>query len=84
MKRTHSVTGLFACIAFLLVSFSLQKDENRNISKYQELQQNICKGWNTWNTNSILSYVHLPEAFAINLAVKNYGNEQDKLPFVAN
>ena len=28
-------------------------------------------GWNTFNTANVLSYVHMPEGFAISLAVKN-------------
>lgn len=29
-------------------------------------------GWNTWNTRSVLSHVHLPEALAISLGIKSY------------
>lgn len=29
-------------------------------------------GWNTWNSRSVLSHVHLPSAFAINLGIKEY------------
>lgn len=34
-----------------------------------ELRLATNKGWNTWNTASVLSYVHLPEGFAINLCI---------------
>jgi hypothetical protein len=37
------------------------------------MQKKLCSGWNTWNTNSVLSHVYLPEGFAINLAFKNSG-----------
>lgn len=30
------------------------------------------QGWNTWNVRSVLSHVHLPEAFAISLGLKTY------------
>lgn len=29
-------------------------------------------GWNTWNVRSVLSHVHLPDAFAITLGLKTY------------
>ena len=35
---------------------------------YREIAQKLAQGWNTWNTRSILSYVHLPQGFAVNLA----------------
>ena len=27
---------------------------------YRRLQEKLCRGWNTWNTNSVMSHVHLP------------------------
>jgi hypothetical protein len=41
--------------------------------EYRELQKRVARGWNTWNTNSVLSHVHLPEAFAITLGLKSSG-----------
>lgn len=32
----------------------------------------LKSGWNTWNTRSVLSHVHLPEGFAISLGIKSY------------
>ncbi|MEI7832687.1 MAG: trehalase family glycosidase [bacterium] len=40
--------------------------------EYEHLQHELCKGWNTWNTRSVLSHVLLPMGYAINLGVKNY------------
>ncbi|MCM3439326.1 MGH1-like glycoside hydrolase domain-containing protein [Metabacillus halosaccharovorans] len=42
------------------------------IENYQTLKENLAKGWNTWNTRSVLSHVLLPEGFAINLGIKEY------------
>lgn len=39
---------------------------------YQTLKENLAKGWNTWNTRSVLSHVLLPEGFAINIGIKEY------------
>jgi putative isomerase len=41
--------------------------------EYRALQQRLARGWNTWNTNSVLSHVHLPDGFAITLGLKNSG-----------
>lgn len=42
------------------------------MSSYQAIKEKLAKGWNTWNTRSVLSHVLLPECFAINLAFKEY------------
>ena len=35
------------------------------------LNARLIKGWNTWNTRSVMSHVLLPECFAINLSLKD-------------
>jgi len=42
------------------------------MNKYKEIQRELSKGWNTWNTRSVLSHVLLPECFSINLGIKEY------------
>ena len=42
------------------------------MQEYKNLQNQLSSGWNTWNTRSFLSWVHLPEAFALNLGIKSY------------
>ncbi len=42
------------------------------MSKYAALQRRLALGWNTWNTRSVLSHVHLPEGMALNLGLKEY------------
>lgn len=39
---------------------------------YDQLRRSISRGWNTWNTRSMLSHVQLPSGFAINLGIKEY------------
>jgi len=36
------------------------------------LSEKLAKGWNTWNTRSVLSHVLLPESFSISLGIKSY------------
>jgi putative isomerase len=42
------------------------------MSPYDQIKKTIARDWNTWNTRSVLSHVLLPEAFALNLAIKEY------------
>jgi hypothetical protein len=44
------------------------------MKEYDALKQRLASGWNTWNTRSVLSHVLLPQAFALNLAVKTYSD----------
>ncbi len=39
-------------------------------SNYAELQQKLCKGWNTWSYGSMLSHVLLPEGLVMKLNVR--------------
>jgi hypothetical protein len=39
---------------------------------YDELKRGLARGWNTWNTRSVLSHVLLPEGIAVNLGIKEY------------
>lgn len=41
---------------------------------YKNLQQSLANGWNTWNTESMLSHILLPEAIAVNIYLKSTGN----------
>jgi putative isomerase len=41
--------------------------------EYRDLQKRLCRGWNTWNTTSVLSHAHLPEGFAVTLGLKSSG-----------
>jgi hypothetical protein len=39
---------------------------------YNELKKKTNTGWNTWNTSNVLSHVHLPHGFAINLCIREF------------
>jgi len=40
-------------------------------NQYTILKTSLARGWNIWNTRSVLSHVLLPEAFAINLGIRH-------------
>jgi putative isomerase len=44
---------------------------------YQRLQADLARGWNTWNTDSVLSYVLMPEGLAVTLGL-HYGPYVDR------
>ena len=39
---------------------------------YTDMKTQYMRGWHTWNVRSVLSHVHMPDGFAINLAFKEY------------
>ena len=41
--------------------------------EYIKLKSELCSGWNTWNTKSVLSHVLLPEAIAVDIFLNDTG-----------
>lgn len=39
---------------------------------YEQFQNSLAQGWNTWDTRSVLSHVHLPSGLAFRLGIKEY------------
>jgi putative isomerase len=42
-------------------------------AEYRALQQKLCRGWNTWSANSVLTHIYLPDGFALTLGLKSAG-----------
>ena len=40
--------------------------------QYQQLQNGLTQGWNTWDTRSVLSHVHLPSGLVFRLGIKEF------------
>ena len=61
-------------LIFSLIFFSslIGQTEGYLHPEYQQIKKKLSSGWNTWNSRSVLSYVLLPECFAINLAFKQH------------
>lgn len=38
-------------------------------SRFDALEYNLAKGWNTWDTRSVLTHVYLPYGFAVELSM---------------
>ena len=45
-------------------------DAGQENTEYLAIKQRLARGWNTWNTRSVLSHTLLPEGFGLNLAFK--------------
>ena len=68
----------FICsVMVFLIAAGYEKANGQSLSKeytgkeLENLQTKLAKGWNTWNTHSVMSHVLLPEGFAINLSLKD-------------
>ncbi len=44
------------------------------MDEYDRLKRRLARGWNTWNTRSVLSHVLLPYGFALNLGLQEYSS----------
>ena len=40
--------------------------------QYGVMKKEGMTGWHTWNVRSVLSHVHMPDGFALNVAFKEY------------
>lgn len=43
-------------------------------SNYEELKKTYIQGWKTWNVNSVLSHVYMPDGMALNLCFREYAS----------
>jgi putative isomerase len=77
MEFKKATFKILASILFLAGSNACAQTISRNIrtQEYKELQANLCKGWNTWYNNSILTHALLPQGFSINLCLSTKDNK---------
>jgi hypothetical protein len=45
---------------------------NQTQQLYEDVQSGLAQGWNTWDTRSVLSHVHLPSGLTFRLGIKEY------------
>src|ERR1700748_2368941 len=65
---------LFIFLLLIMVSdvlFAQTTHREIKTAEYKELQEKLCRGWNTWYNNSMITQAHLPEGFAIALCLTN-------------
>ena len=81
-KMKNTINQMYKKIIVLIVAlmlgfsfttiFAQVNNQNKTPAEYyNEMQQKLASGWNTWNTRSVLSQVLLPENFAINFQLQD-------------
>jgi len=68
MKKSIVISFSLICILF---NIEAQYSARPYSNDYNKMRDKLAQGWNTWNVNSMLSHVLLPEGFAINLCLKS-------------
>jgi len=76
MSRTTTTLLIVSLMSFLMsCDFTGEKNETKQDdssgNELEALGTELAKGWNTWNTRSVLSHVLLPEGLAINLQLRD-------------
>ncbi len=69
MKRNYFLVLLL--LIFLNASGQKNSYPGYTGTEYIQLKSTLTRGWNTWNTNSVLSHVLLPEAISIDFYLKD-------------
>jgi putative isomerase len=70
-KIVYPMKKIIFCLLILNVSVIIAQTPSEHAII---LQKSLAKGWNTWDSNSQLSFTHMPEGITINLALKEYRN----------
>jgi putative isomerase len=66
MTRTYFIIILMLC---LCSCHHVNRADKKN--QAGELQIQLLHGWNTWNNPNVLSYVYMPDGFALQLTFRN-------------
>ena len=74
--KIKSCIKVSSLLLLLLFNFFYSNGQKKIHSEYMgteyiELKSELARGWNTWNTNSLLSHVLLPEAVAMDFYLKD-------------
>lgn len=70
---------IYMLLLLMLIYLDNQAQKNNSSDytgiEYIQLKSELARGWNTWNTNSVLSHVLLPEAVSIDFYIKDSSGE---------
>ncbi|HYK36934.1 MGH1-like glycoside hydrolase domain-containing protein [Alloacidobacterium sp.] len=59
-----------SCLLLLLSAYATAFAQPRS-SEYSQLQERLARGWNTWDTHSVMTQVLLPEGLAVRVGIKH-------------
>ncbi len=71
--KTFRIFFISSLLLITTNAFSQPVSRDIKTPEYRQLQEKLCKGWNTWYNNSVMSHVLLPEGFSINLCLSRNG-----------
>src|ERR1700761_5759702 len=84
MKRFGRTWSVAIVLAALPLMVGGQSPRSRNAAqpslapssaRYQQLQQRLAAGWNTWDVHSVTTQVLLPDGLAIHVGLKHNSTE---------
>src|SRR5580692_8527548 len=73
MKKLSLIAGAAMCILAARPAAAQAVTRVLRTAEYRALQEKLCRGWNTWSANSVLTHVYLPDGFALTLGLKSAG-----------
>jgi putative isomerase len=68
-RRSGPLTALLLCAFGILRGQSLRLPTP--FHEYTSVQERLSRGWNTWDANSVMTQVLLPEGLAIQIGIKH-------------
>ncbi len=68
---TASLLSLVLFAGYQAPGFGQAQEAQPRSSEYSELQARLARGWNTWDTHSVMTQVLLPEGLAVRVGVKH-------------
>jgi hypothetical protein len=72
IKTLVSIVIFFFGILNLLDAQNVSTQKDYTGKEFKALNDKLSKGWNTWDTWSVLCHALLPESFAVNLELLNH------------
>jgi putative isomerase len=74
MKKTKSLFLILSLVLFIVScnGKSPSGPNDQSGSEWAAMKTRLAKGWNTWDTRSVLTHVLLPEGFSINLRLVSH------------
>jgi putative isomerase len=72
-KRLDIVLLLFPILlaAYHAPGFAQAQEPQPRSPEYSQLQERLARGWNTWDTHSVMTQVLLPEGLAVRVGIKH-------------
>lgn len=74
LRALRACTVVVAC-GITLAPFVSAQAQDKPAAEYAQVQKHLAQGWNTWDTDSVMTEVLLPEGLAIRVGIKQRSTE---------